>query len=388
MSGRLEQLTLLVPSKDRPDFLGRLLRYYHRAGFPGCIQIADASCGEEARRAQVIVRTMSGHLNVRYANYPKLRHDECWKRINESIATPYVAFLGDDDFLIPSGLEQCLAFLETHPDYHAAHGAAGLFQLKVPGPYGEVAWVEPYGGLRPLEQDTAAGRLRELFHRYSVPLFCVHRAPVWQAIWQHSRADLEWEISTELMPGALSAVQGKIKRLPGLYLMRQVHPQKHYNADAFEWILGAAWQPSGLVLLERLTERLARQDHLPIPKAQAIVRQAWWWYVASDLMGEWQRRYTPNRPRRWREAAGTLPFLRASWHALQAWGRGFGELSLPALLQARSCYHRAFLPVYEAVTQGEDGNPEPPPPVTLNATESVQAHALTALEPRHEVSVP
>ena len=373
MSGRLEQLTLLVPSKDRPDFLDRLLRYYHCVGFPGHILIADASQGEPANRAQAIVRARSGDLNVRYTNYPTLRHDECWKRVNDSIATPYVAFLGDDDFLIPSGLESCLAFLEDHPNYHAAHGAAGLFQLKVPGPYGEVAWVEPYGGLRPLEQDTAAGRLTELFHHYSVTLFCVHRAPAWRAIWQYSRADLEWEISTELMPGALSALQGKIKQLPDLYLMRQVHPQKHLNADAFEWTLGAAWQPSCLVLMEQLTETLARQDRLPIPQAQAIVRQAWWGYVANELTDEWRRRYASNRTRRWREAAGTLPLLRASWHALQAWGVGFGELSLPALLQATSRYSAAFLPVYETVA--------------LNRTQTVETSLPAAQEQPHDIHV-
>ena len=350
MYPRLRQLTLLVPTKGRAAFLERLLRYYACEEFPGEIGIADASTGEEARQAERIVEEMSGALRLRYHAYPGLRHDECWKRLNASLATPYVAFLGDDDLLLPDGLEQCLAFLDDHPTYHASNGHAALFKLAVPGPYGPMAWVEPYGGVRPLEQGSAAERLRDHFHQFSVTLFSVHRTAAWQAVWQSSGGTLEWKISTEILPGALSVLQGKIRQLPCLYLLRQAHPQQHANADSLEWITNPAWQASSDALVEALTDVLARQDHLSVPDARACVRQAWWRHLAKELSQGWRDRYVPQGgSAAWRRQAGRVPMLRSLWRLRQAWD--LGRASLPALLNPASRHHDAFMTAYEVISK-------------------------------------
>ena len=42
----------------------------------------------------------------------------------KEVTTSYVAKLHDDNFLIPDAVEQCIAYLDSHPLFSAAHDNA------------------------------------------------------------------------------------------------------------------------------------------------------------------------------------------------------------------------------------------------------------------------
>ena len=92
-------MTRCVPTKNRSEFLGRLLRYYASMRFPHGIVIGDSSDPEQARDNQEHVARLKGILPIEYRHYPGCSSCECLERLTEFVTTPYCAYVADDDFL-------------------------------------------------------------------------------------------------------------------------------------------------------------------------------------------------------------------------------------------------------------------------------------------------
>ena len=61
---------------------------------------------------------------------PGFNSVECVGKLVHMVSTPYAAFVADDDFLVPSALEQCADFLDVNQDYSAAHGLGILVTVE------------------------------------------------------------------------------------------------------------------------------------------------------------------------------------------------------------------------------------------------------------------
>jgi hypothetical protein len=147
--------------------------------------------------------------------------------------------------------------------------------------------------------------------------------------------------ASELLPCCLSVLQGKVKELDCLYLVRQSHGQRYFLPNKYDWINSPNWLPSYQVFCDCLARELARQDRISIDKAQDVVKQAFRLYLAH-----WSS--TSNRLR---EAIQAFPGAQRVWHALQSLNlRRRDGISLAALLRPSSSYHADFMPVYRAVT--------------------------------------
>jgi hypothetical protein len=175
------------------------------------------------------------------------------------------------------------------------------------------------------------------------------------------------DLLSELLIGCQSVIQGKVKELDCLYLVRQVHDRRYLAPDMFDWITSPNWLQSYELFRERLSEELAQQDEITIDQAREVVKQAFWAYLARGLGKKWASLYTQNGagPRyRVRETARRIPGLRWAWR--NGWSFLPGEnnkMSLPALLRPTSPYHADFMPIYRAITstggnlRGTGGSP-------------------------------
>jgi glycosyltransferase domain-containing protein len=197
-----EKITLVVPTMNRSEFLLRLLHYYWDLRFPGWISIGDSSDVGHVERTRKAIKSLQGELRIQYEEYPGLNFSACMKRLAESVSTPYAAYVSDDDFLVPRGLEQCVAFLETHPDYAAAHGIGILFRLDRSGAYGDVKCIIglPRGQI---EGETAVQRLSEHSRGSFFAPYSVRRAETLRSIHHHGELPMEWSWKDEALPGAL-----------------------------------------------------------------------------------------------------------------------------------------------------------------------------------------
>lgn len=352
-------ITLCVPTKDRAPFVERLLRYYGSLGYPHPIFIGDSSEGEHRERNRSAVAGFARQLNAIDVECPGLSSCETIERLNQAVTTPYCAFLGDDDFLCPTGLQRSAEFLAAHPDYGAAHGRGLIFQMESNKPYGVLGNVGSYPQAV-LEEATGAGRLRELFTVGPHALLnSVHRTEIWQAMFRGTSTMRGVQnrnvFKDELMATGVSAVRGKVQQLDVLYLIRQSHTEDSYRfPHVFDWLTDAEWLPSYQVFQARLIEELARQDGLGEETARGVVREVVWIYLAKLVVSARRREAQPTRrpaQSRLRVFAKRLPGLRLAWRRVQGLlERCQDELSLQALLNPASTYHEEFIPIYRLLT--------------------------------------
>lgn len=350
--------TLCIPTKDRSEFLERLLRYYAATGYRHQIFIGDSSeqAGHRARNQRTVAQ-LSGSLQLSYRQAPGCSSCACLEELSRALTSPYCAFVADDDFLCTGGIERCVAFLEAHPEYGAAHGKGLMLQTEGGKPYGPVGNVGAYPQTI-LQAETGAARLKEFFTvRLAALLYSVHRTATWRAMFQGVSAlpgvSNRNIFKDELIPTCVSVVRGKVAEVDSLYLIRQAHEAIYRHPHAYEWLTSPEWSSSCQLFQARLVDELMQQDHLDLAQARAALKEGFWPYLVRVVREAWSREGTaPKRaPSPLRQAARRVPGLRQSWRAVREMAQGHRDpWSLPALIRPSSPYHADFMPVYQVIT--------------------------------------
>ena len=354
-------LTLCVPTRNRSRFVARLLDYYAGLGFPHTILVGDSSEAAELERTRRAVVSVRDRLQVQHLPCPGLTVGACLERLSECLDTRFCAYVADDDFLLPSALEACIAFLENHADYSAAHGLGIMFSI---GPADEPGrfrcWAYPQAVV---QAETGAERLREfLTPPTQATMFSVHRVEVWrEQVAGLSAITGGWDIfRDELIPSCLTVIQGKIGEIEELYLVRESHagsgqPQL---GDTYDWLLHPCWS-SVRQFESRLLGVLVAQGGIAEDLARDAVKRAFWSHLVTRLDEDWRRYNMPRTPSMSAVVAGRLKALaRGLPGATRLWqlwrsriGRARREYRLTdrALQNRRSSYYEEFLPVFRAV---------------------------------------
>ena len=106
-----DKLTVIVTIKDRVNTLPRAMNYYK--DFPCDVIYLDST--SEKKAIQDILP--HGYRHVPDKNYCEKIYECC-----ETIKTKYSVIVCDDDFLSPTGLEECIDYLEQNPSCVSCRG--------------------------------------------------------------------------------------------------------------------------------------------------------------------------------------------------------------------------------------------------------------------------
>ena len=222
----LKFLTILIPTRNRVDFIIRLFEYYELINFSGIIYIGDSSEASNHYRIQHEIKKIKNYRVVLH-HYPNKSIREVMELMSEKITTPYAMFSGDDDFVISSGAVKAINFLQKNDDYIAAHGAGFIFNVLNNGPYGRATLISRYP--QPgLEESCPVARVDALFHDYWVPLFSIFRAKNFLSIWKGVSKINDITLGSELIPSARASILGKNKLINAVSLLRQAHDNHHH----------------------------------------------------------------------------------------------------------------------------------------------------------------
>lgn len=128
-----KSLTLVIATKNRPQNLAAVLKYYESTKFVYRILIADES---DLKFKKLNLETLKSvtNLDIKY-------YDSGFKGIFDSylfllanVDSDYVINSGDDDFFNIQTINKCIDFLSTHPEYVSAGGISirilGLWDKK------------------------------------------------------------------------------------------------------------------------------------------------------------------------------------------------------------------------------------------------------------------
>lgn len=355
------KLTLCIPTKNRSEFLSRLLHYYANTNYQHWIFIGDASNTSHYEATQQTIKSLEGKLKVRHFDYTGMDIVQSFDSFKHLISTPFSAACPDDDFVLTRGIEKCIRFLEDNPDYIAAHGKGIGFRLNHRGPHGKIRDVHFYPQTIQ-NAKTGKDRLFNFFNPGPLSLiFSVHRTKDWRDMWGAFTGSRQGFIFDELVPSGISVIRGKVKELDNLYLVRQGHDAQYTQENIFDWVTNSEWQPTYSIMRDKFIIELMRQDGIIEAKAREAVKNAFWPYLARILGA-----YLPNdlkiaesgsnvrafyRTTR-RKLGQNMPTLKTIYRKMISLIQIHREkaLDLNALLNPSSKYHEDFKAVYKVIT--------------------------------------
>jgi len=203
-----DKITLIIPTHERHKYLERVLDYYSSATFR--IIVGDST--------KTTFSKLHKFKNIEYYHLPDIPIIEKLNKMLNLVESPYAVFCADDDFIIPTGLNESIKFLEENKDYVVAHGQYCSFE-KTNDKY---SWRKAEYKHYSLVQENPLERFIHHFSHYKLPTFyAVHRTELLRYVWKCDLKDINDARFGELLPTLIALIHGKMKTLDIFYAARE-----------------------------------------------------------------------------------------------------------------------------------------------------------------------
>ena len=215
----VDLFSVLMPTKDRPEFLKRSLDFLARQGFAGQVLITDGSSDDMASQNTQIVNNQK-KISIVYIHTGNIENQ--WTEMHQvlkEVTSKYSLLYHDDDFFFLDEIDYCLEFLENNEDYTSARG--------------RFAWVNRKSNQMqfskmPMYSFTEAvteRRIADMFSNYCHLCFGIMRRDVFlNALNQVPKYLSKCAWFDQFAITILCGVRGKSYTSPRLFCVRQVHP--------------------------------------------------------------------------------------------------------------------------------------------------------------------
>lgn len=314
--GSQTKVAIIIPTKDRPDFVVRLLNYYNSLNSLHPIYLADSSNEENFQKIKNEIARLGGRLNIHHKFFPPGDTIQCFVGLLKDVKEKYACYMGDDDFQVPDTLTNCVEFLENNPDYSSVIGLCLTFKIVGNGAFGEISETHNYPRFS-IEHDSASERI---FHflspRPSPPLNSVCRTEDLLNSFEKSFQIKDISFRGEILPSILIIISGKTKVIDKLGFVRQIHESHFELPDFYDWLTGNDWQKSLDSSIKIATKELAIKDKISPDLAGFNLKKAFWGFLSVLGPKYYNDFLVAQRPIRTKKeglrsmAVSYLPFLK------------------------------------------------------------------------------
>lgn len=362
MSNFQEQLTLFIPTRNRPHFLRMALEYYREIGWPYSIFIADASDPEMFAQTAACLKTLPSLRAVEHRLFPAdIGVHTSWLQVLEEIQTPYVIYAGDDDFLIPSAMQRCIDFLETHNDYTLASGFAlrPTVRQKEDGSY-EILSMES-GIFKSIEDESPVNRLLKCFYPTWAPneqalqRTSQIRETFRSAIGRGLDVNRESELFCECAINGTNVIKGKEKKMGEfLSLVMLKHGQQLYRSqciNTFRRFISPHFPKTAETVVDWWRQELIAKN-VSAEEAARTAEAVFMYLIHQKCLSGLRDILQPMVADSARSRLARLPFARKIWQSLKP---ARYKITMPALLSETSAYHDDFIKVYQRLSAPASG---------------------------------
>jgi len=221
-----DKTTLVLVIKDRPFFTLRWLSYMDNIKCPYKILIADGGSDESFKERIISKNFKNISFEYHYFGFDKtyqLYLEKIYKALS-TVKTPYVILADDDDFFIPSGIEESLIFLDNNEDFSICGGRHGgifneTFSIYLEGEY--TLKDSPYS-IEGINNPDCLDRVSEHLKNYASNYYDVHRTEqLTRCFKEVAELNLSDLYLVEIYCQVSSLINGKSKKLNTSYLVRQ-----------------------------------------------------------------------------------------------------------------------------------------------------------------------
>lgn len=234
MQTKSSDLTIVLPTRNRPHLLRRSLAFYSRYGLPFPIAVADSSDPEFHAHVDGLCGEFPD-ISISVRRFPPDYNS--WLKIIEVMElqqSRYIGLSGDDDVLIAETLVECVSCLDQNPDVSVVDGRE--VRVALPGPLLNSHWgyTAVLHQQRAVNSEDPLERLVRYFQSYWPTFYGVHRRDSVIEAFRSAYAMGTENLVSELMQGAVTVLNGCYKCIGLPYIMRQVY---HNQSTAFD-----SWQ--------------------------------------------------------------------------------------------------------------------------------------------------
>ena len=256
-----KKVAIVISTKNRPEYINGLLRYYASIKSQHSIYIGDASDPHHTNQVIPTISSLKNCINIVHKQYPEyskgpIDNGITIKTLLEIVEEEYVVFSGDDDYFFPRSLDNCVDFLEKNQDFTSAHGFGSY--IRYDENIGESTISGRYN-ISEYQGNSGSERIKMLMKNYSVLIFGVQRKETFMNAYKNIEL-LTIPLFCELMPVGLISILGKSKKLNELHLVRGIHGIRYKQPKLTENLLDSEWSRSLEIYINTLSEELGRAE--------------------------------------------------------------------------------------------------------------------------------
>ena len=283
---RLSQLTIVIPSFGRQNFLLRQVAYWGHSR--ATVIIVDGSPASIASELEGLLHDLP---NITYLNFV----DTYANRLREAcrnITTPYAMCLADDDLFLMKGLCLAIDHLDRNSDVVACIGQAMAVDFDHQK---QCAYFFRYGDslrkYRVMHADSAE-RIRLGMNAYrSATFYAVFRAPIFTKIWDALQMTSCPEV-IEYEQAIRTYMLGSLSSIDDLYWIRSFECDAvnspidgSRKLDFATWWSSREYKDDCAEFVERQARNLSRHSSLGAQEARNVILEAMAFILSGKSTG-------------------------------------------------------------------------------------------------------
>jgi glycosyltransferase domain-containing protein len=161
-----KNVTIIIPTLNRSDFILKMLRAFNATNFGGKIIIGDSSDNFHYKKTDEYIRAKDYKYEINQYPLPGMKAYECIVNLHNIVETPFVIWMCDDDILVPSTLDKAAKYLNENKEYSAVGGVGIVLGIDEEN-YDFVIGSDRYW-LESIEHNSGTNRLLNLGRNYQV----------------------------------------------------------------------------------------------------------------------------------------------------------------------------------------------------------------------------
>ncbi len=208
-------ISIIIPSKNRHNFLKRIIKYYSGIDEKFELIIVDSS------KKKFHIKNKKSKIKLKIYHKPKLDPFDAMYYGAKKSTSEFVIYSGDDDFIMIKAAVKAANFLKKNKKFSAVLGKSLVFFIKNNSCYGEVVRCEEYVQ-NENKSNSQINRIETFFNKYNVNLFSVCRKNIFLKSLDIARIfKTNYSLKAEIVICFGIIFFGKLKKMNDYYLFRQ-----------------------------------------------------------------------------------------------------------------------------------------------------------------------
>ncbi len=290
------KVSIVIPTRNRPEYVERIIDYYQKYGKNFNLIVADSSTDQNKKKNEKTISSYSQE-NIVHLKYD-FSEDEHLNRVFEKTAdgvrhatTPYCVQCADDDFATPSGINHAVKFLEKNPEYVVAVGKSMGFKLI----YDTNNNQQFYWRTRPLLKsiDFPDPESRWLYYLYNYAYYPspdtgVVRTDILKMMYEEAAKYTSDNSFGEILSITLPLIHGKMKTMDVLHVAREHRPPdclSHRVEKLYDFVANGIYDTKYDSFKECLVKHLSKKSQITRKKAEKIIEKGWTEFINKRYKG-------------------------------------------------------------------------------------------------------